>query len=628
MLNRIDERNLPSFVEKSAKKKDSSFTNGNVPRELIDKVYAIKGKYKDFGSSRIYKLKNNDAAAKFFFDKISKAKESRGGKYGWAVELKSVDSYANKAEDQQKPEEKGNRMRLFILDSGNSGFAIKADGTLVSVFTHKDADKNDINMILAMAVEYGADKLDCYTAKNKLTDLYSKFGFKETGRTAFNHEYAPDDAPDYVKNDEFEGSQLPQNQGRTDLRPTEERPDVAFMHRPQNAPRTGSSILKSKDTNTNYNKKRTTTPSAIGGDYMDEEMKNQEAAAKSKVRGRQTHLQRDWMNQSVSFDTMVKDILGESALTRSIKTVMNESHDEDYLKIVVSDLYEWMMEVGSNSLLDDFLPHQIKAVIEMMIREDDDIPQDDSQMASWCRKNEDNLIENLARATGAYGMTREEFAKKQKEEAKKQAEEDEEDDYEKIAIFNGVWEHLQNIIARRPEFSKYTIKQLKNALTKVLQDETLPPNPNNEGEMYTYARMRIKAIYRILLREEEEEEMPQVIVKGSEILYNKRGRACGVKIQVIDQGTVYMKRKGSHWEITDISQQNDDQKVWDVVTSSLEKMAKKNPTTFIRLMRNRAYELPKFKPTTITESVTLNGIDVTIQDIQNRMADADERIIA
>lgn len=612
MLSRIDERNLPSFVEKSAKKKDSSFANGNVPRELIDKVYAIKGKYKDFGSSRIYKLKDNDAAAKFFFDKISKAKESRGGKYGWAVELKSVDSYANKAEDQQKPEEKGNKMRLFILDSGNSGFAIKADGTLVSVFTHKDADKNDINMILAMAVEYGADKLDCYTAKNKLTDLYSKFGFKETGRTAFNHEYAPDDAPDYVKNDEFEGSQLPQNQGRTDLRPTEERPDVAFMHRPQNAPRTGSSILNSRDKHTNFNKKRTTTPSAIGGDYMDEEMKNQSAAAKSKVRGRQTHLQRDWMNQSVSFDTMVKDILGESDITRSIKRVMNESHDEDYLTIVVNDLYEWLMEVGSNSLLDDFKPHQIKAVIEMMLREGDEIPEDDTQMAAWCRKNEDSIIENLARATGAYTMTRAEFAKKQ-------SEEDEEENYEKIAIFNGVWEHLLNIVARRPEFSKYTTKQLKNALTKVLQDETLPPNPNDEEEMYTYARMRIKPIYRILLNDEEEETpSSQVVVKGTEVLYNKRGRARGIKLLVKDYGTLYMRRKGSHWEITDISKENADDDVWNVVTSSLEKIAEENPTTFIRLMRNRAYELPEFTPTTITESVKINQITDKIKEILQR----------
>lgn len=89
-----------------------------------------------------------------------------------------------------------------------------------------------------------------------------------------------------------------------------------------------------------------------------------------------------------------------------------------------------------------------------------------------------------------------------------------------------------------------------------------------------------------------------------------------------------MKRKGSKWEITDISKENNDESVWEMVQSSLEKMAKKNPTTFIRLMRNRAYELPKFKPTTITESVTLNGIDVTIQDIQRRMGNADNRIIA
>lgn len=110
--------------------------------------------------------------------------------------------------------------------------------------------------------------------------------------------------------------------------------------------------------------------------------------------------------------------------------------------------------------------------------------------------------------------------------------------------------------------------------------------------------------------ETPEEPLPKITVQGSEILYNKRGRACGIKIQVSDQGTVYMKRRGSNWEITDISQQNDDQRVWDIVKSSLEKMAKKNPTTFIRLMRNRAYELPKFKPTTLGESVSVRGMSV------------------
>ena len=115
---------------------------------------------------------------------------------------------------------------------------------------------------------------------------------------------------------------------------------------------------------------------------------------------------------------------------------------------------------------------------------------------------------------------------------------------------------------------------------------------------------------------EEEEELPQIIVKGSEILYNKKGRACGIKIEVKDQGTLYMKRKGSHWEITDISKtEGNDERVWEIVENSLTKMAKKNPTTFIRFMRNRAYELPKFKPTTITESITINQITRKIREI-------------
>lgn len=153
----------------------------------------------------------------------------------------------------------------------------------------------------------------------------------------------------------------------------------------------------------------------------------------------------DFWPESVSFDTMVKNILGESSITRSIKTVMNESHDEDYLTIVTNDLYEWLMEVGSNSLLDDFKPHQLKNVIKMKLKKEKFIPNDDTEMANWCRKNEDDIIETVARATGAYFMSREDFLKKQQEE-------------------------------------------------------------------------------------EEHEEMPQVVVQGSEILYNKRGRACGVKI--------------------------------------------------------------------------------------------------
>ena len=87
--------------------------------------------------------------------------------------------------------------------------------------------------------------------------------------------------------------------------------------------------------------------------------------------------------------------------------------DEENNTITVNDLYEWLMEIGSNHLLDDFKPHQIKAIIEMMLKKENKLPQDDTEMANWVRKNEDQLIENLARATGAYFMPREEFPQKQ-----------------------------------------------------------------------------------------------------------------------------------------------------------------------------------------------------------------------
>ena len=119
----------------------------------------------------------------------------------------------------------------------------------------------------------------------------------------------------------------------------------------------------------------------------------------------------DFWPESVNFDTMVKNILGESSLTRSIKNVLNES--KDILTITTNDLYEWLMEVGSNSLLDDFKPQQLKNVIKMKLKKEKNIPNDDTEMANWCRKNESDIIETVARATGAYFMSREDFLKKQ-----------------------------------------------------------------------------------------------------------------------------------------------------------------------------------------------------------------------
>ena len=221
----------------------------------------------------------------------------------------------------------------------------------------------------------------------------------------------------------------------------------------------------------------------------------------------------------------------------------DEDEETDYLEIVASDLYEWLMEVGSNSLLDDFKPHQLKNVIKMKLKKEKNIPNDDTEMANWCRKNEDDIIETVARATGAYFMSREEFLKKQQEE----------------------------------------------------EESGLIETPNQK-----------------------------VIIKGVEILYSKKGSPRGIRVVVKSQngeelGSSYVKFSGVKngvrtWNVESVKTMADEN-TWEMVEKELSKMAKKNPSTIIRLLRNRAYELPSGKPTTMTESVTINQITEKLREI-------------
>lgn len=221
----------------------------------------------------------------------------------------------------------------------------------------------------------------------------------------------------------------------------------------------------------------------------------------------------------------------------------DEDEETDYLEIVASDLYEWLMEVGSNSLLDDFKPHQLKNVIKMKLKKEKNIPNDDTEMANWCRKNEDDIIETVARATGAYFMSREDFLKKQQEE----------------------------------------------------EESGLIETPNQK-----------------------------VIIKGVEILYSKKGSPRGIRVVVKSQngeelGSSYVKFSGVKngvrtWNVESVKTMADEN-TWEMVEKELSKMAKKNPSTIIRLLRNRAYELPSGKPTTMTESVTINQITEKLREI-------------
>ena len=313
------------------------------------------------------------------------------------------------------------------------------------------------------------------------------------------------------------------------------------------------------------------------------------------------------MNKNINFTDMVHSILGESCLSRSIKTVMSESS--------LSRVQKWRTE------------HDTAAMATARFNKSkEQAKKEKYELQEWLR---------------AHGYAYTKFDGYYQEQEMPQASREDSLLIVDINDKGNLKQLIQKLGAKYGQES--VLFRPKGADSKSILIKTTPKGMGKETPQASgtdYGKRGGAAWSEIGGRafgdkidipgsfwNDEEEEMPQVIVQGSEILYNKRGRACGLKVLVKDFGALYMKRRGSKWEITDISQQNDDQRVWDLVKSSLEKMAKKNPTTFIRMMRNRAYELPKFKHTTITESVTLNGIDVTLQDLKRRMVDAPDAII-
>lgn len=79
--------------------------------------------------------------------------------------------------------------RCFISESGQSGFALKPDGDIISVFSSPDAKEGRWAMMSAIA--NGGTKLDCFGGF--LSDeFYPQFGFKEYDRWAWDDQYAPE----------------------------------------------------------------------------------------------------------------------------------------------------------------------------------------------------------------------------------------------------------------------------------------------------------------------------------------------------------------------------------------------------------------------------------------------------
>lgn len=79
------------------------------------------------------------------------------------------------------------KMRLFLTEDGRSGFALKPDGDIVSVFS---SGGGLAHAMLALAVQEGGTKLDAFDTV--LPDIYAVNGFREVRREAWNDEYAPE----------------------------------------------------------------------------------------------------------------------------------------------------------------------------------------------------------------------------------------------------------------------------------------------------------------------------------------------------------------------------------------------------------------------------------------------------
>lgn len=88
--------------------------------------------------------------------------------------------------------------KTYLIDDGKTGFALKPDGDIISVFSAGGKGR----AALQAAIEFGGKKLDCFDGF--LPNLYQRFGFKEYERWTWDDQYAPenwdpkDNSPDVV----------------------------------------------------------------------------------------------------------------------------------------------------------------------------------------------------------------------------------------------------------------------------------------------------------------------------------------------------------------------------------------------------------------------------------------------
>ena len=154
---------------------DNSSQNGLVEYSIEAKP-EIKKIFEEGGmpTPSFNQLKKNDnKAIDTFKNAIAKAKQSLGG-YGASVELK--DDYTD--------------INLYLSEDGESGFGIKPNGDIVSVFSNNKAEGGRSHYMLEMATAEGGRQLDCFDIY--LTKIYEAHGFKPVAKMKWNDEYIPE----------------------------------------------------------------------------------------------------------------------------------------------------------------------------------------------------------------------------------------------------------------------------------------------------------------------------------------------------------------------------------------------------------------------------------------------------
>ena len=81
-------------------------------------------------------------------------------------------------------------MRTYLSADGLSGYAVKSDGDLVSVFNVGQKGMGE-DAVFDAIINSGAKKLDAFDQGGYLPGKYAKFGFKEVERLTWDPQYAP-----------------------------------------------------------------------------------------------------------------------------------------------------------------------------------------------------------------------------------------------------------------------------------------------------------------------------------------------------------------------------------------------------------------------------------------------------